>query len=228
MLKLRNVVLGAAVAATFGMVGATQAALIEVTPVAVADVSSEFDTPQGAIHTIDGSGMSGAGPFATQTHSNGFPDGGGSEFFWHTSGSESPADVFITYDLGQEYDLDSALIWNFNAVFTGGSETGRGYNQYDILVAGDGATPTNLGDFTEIVTDGNLAQGGGTTTEPAQSVNLAGLANGVRYVRIGADSNFGTAGPYTGLSEVRFLAIPEPASIALLGLGGLLMLRRRK
>ena len=35
-----------------------------------------------------------------------------------------------------------------------------------------------------------------------QAFNLSGLANGVRFIRLDADSNFGSS--YTGLSEVRF------------------------
>ncbi|XAM00103.1 discoidin domain-containing protein [Phycisphaeraceae bacterium D3-23] len=190
----------------------------------VADVSSEFSALQGADNTVNGSGLdtSNANPLLW-THDNGFPDGGGSGFFWHSiihDNTNSADDVFITYDLGSVVDLNSVLIWNFNAVFTGGDETLRSFNQYDLSVSADNVT------FTEIVTDGTLNQAGGTTTEGVQVVNVAGSANGVRYVRIDADSNFG--GVVTGLSEVRFDVVPEPGSLALLGLGGLALLRRRR
>lgn len=190
----------------------------------VADVSSEFAAAQGAVHTVDGSGLdtSNANPLLW-THDNGFPNGGGSEFFWHSiihDATNSADDVFITYDLGAVFDVNSVLVWNFNAVFSGGDETNRGFNQYDLSVSADNVT------FTEIVTDGTLNQAGGTTAESVQTINVAGSANGVRYIRIDADSNFG--GVVTGLSEVRFDVVPEPGSLALLGMGGLALLRRRR
>ncbi len=199
------------------------AAIVSAT---VADVSSEFgplDDLQDAIRTVDGSGLDDSDPNPLNwTHGNGFPDGGGAGLAWHSDGVESPADVFITYDLGGVFDLNAVLVWNFNNAFSGGPETGRGFNQYDLLVSSDNVN------FTQIVTDGNLLEASGTDAETAQVINVAGNANGVRYVRIEADSNFGTAGPWTGLSEVRFDVVPEPGSLALLALGGLTLLRRRR
>ncbi len=89
------------------------------------------------------------------------------------------------------------LVWQFNAVFNGGNETDRGVKQYDLFV-GSTTNPT-----TQIITDAQLSQAGGTDAEPVQRISLSGLARNVQFVRMKIDSNYG--GPVVGLSEVRFL-----------------------
>ncbi len=194
-----------------------------VSGVTVVEVSSHQDPSLMAPdNIIDGSGLSTLGPIDQRTHSNGFPWGGGSNIFWHSCEHEgqscglgtdygdpdlTPDDVFITLDLNGTYDIDHMLVWNFNAVWSGGDETDRGIQQYDLLVAPDGVDPTVPANFTPIVTDGLLLQAGGDA-EPAQFVPLSVLQ--VRYVRIEADSNFG--GTVTGLSEVRFMTVFEDCS----------------
>ena len=50
-----------------------------------------------------------------------------------------------------------------------------------------------------------------------------------RWVKFHATTNYGAQGNLVGLSEVRFHAlVPEPASLTLLSVGGLLILRRRQ
>ncbi|XAL99962.1 PEP-CTERM sorting domain-containing protein [Phycisphaeraceae bacterium D3-23] len=190
---------------------------------ATIEAASSFDGPdRSPDHTIDGTGLDTSDPNPLNwTHDTGFPAGGGSGFFWHDAVGSVPDDASITFNLGSIVDLNAVLIWNFNATFSGGPETDRGFNQYDMFVSSDNVT------YTQIVTDGTLAQASGTTSETAQVVNVAGLANGIQYVRLEADTNHGSAS-HTGLSEVRFDVVPEPGSLALLGLGGLALLRRRR
>lgn len=97
-------------------------------------------------------------------------------------------------------------------------------NQYDILVSSDG---TN---FTEVLSNQTLTVSPNTgVAVSAQQVAL--VQSGISHVRFHIDSNHGDVN-VVGLSEVKFngtAAVPEPSSSALLGLGGLaLMLRRRK
>ncbi|MEQ1828577.1 MAG: LamG-like jellyroll fold domain-containing protein, partial [Pirellula sp.] len=153
-----------------------------------------------ASNTRNGSGLTIRTPIENSTHTNGFPAGGGSNTFWHT-GTGVDGNTFIEWDLGANFELSEMLVWQFNAVFTGGDETNRGVKQYD-LFAGSSPNPT-----TQIITDAQLSKAGGTDAEPAQRISLNGLAEGVRYVRMKIDSNYG--GPFAGLSEVRFLGKPN-------------------
>ncbi len=154
------------------------------------------------INTINGSGLSIGSPFDKSTHTNGFPNGGGSFTFWQslappTTGSP----VTIEFDLGANFDLSSMLVWQYNGAGLGFDELNLGVRQYDLFV---GAAPVPT---SQVITDAILAKAGGTAAEPAQSISLSGLANSVRYVRMSIDSNYG--GPRVGLSEVRFVGSPN-------------------
>ncbi len=159
----------------------------------------------------------------TATHG---ASGGGSLFAqWHNNGTTTG---WVMFDLGAAFNLSQVHIWNGNQL----SVLGRGVQQFDILTSntpGDyAAGQENSVSWTEVLTDGILTQGTGSSTLPADSFSLGGV--NARYVQIRIDSNYGDAGGYTGLSEVRLsTVIPEP-SAALLGTVaafGLLLRRRR-
>ncbi len=171
-----------------------------ITPVSA--VAQELNPSfTSANNTFNGSGLTVRTPIENSTHSNGFPNGGGSNFFWHTASSPATNDLSIEFDLGASFDLSEMLVWQFNAVFTGGDETNRGVKQYDLFV---GSTPSPT---TRIISDAQLAKATGTDAEPSQKISLAGLAKNVRFVRMKIDSNYG--GPFVGLSEVRFVGTPN-------------------
>ena len=182
--------------------GLSSAKAVEISGVSIADVSSQYGPasgPSGATHTINGNGLSTEPIITDRTHSNGYPQGGGSGFFWLTVASPA-ADAFITFDLGNTYNVDTLHIWNFNAAYSGGDESDRGFRQFDISAG------STLGSLNEIVSDALLTQAVNPSRAPfstgVQTFDLSGLANDVRYIRLDADSNFGSL--YTGLSEVRF------------------------
>jgi len=58
------------------------------------------------------------------------------------------------------------------------------------------------------------------------TVNFSAVSN-VRYIKLSDIRNGGDAN-YLAFSEIRFNQIPEPSSLALLGLGSLLIARRRR
>jgi len=132
---------------------------------------------------------------------------------WTTEGNTgTPADLnpFITYDLGEVYNLQTTRIWNYN------ESSNPEFGPLSILLStsADGKNFTRFGII-------NPAEAGGTTTEPAQDF-VTDVA-GVRYVEMQILTNWdsppaifwssitGTNQPgadgraLTGLSKVRFV-----------------------
>lgn len=123
----------------------------------------------------------------------------------------------ITYDLGAVTEVGQMQVWNYNEV-TNGLIT-RGAREVDIY------TSDNNVDFTLLNTV-EFDQATGTSDEDFSQ--LIDLNTTTRYIKLDVQTNWG-ASTYTGLSEVKFFApIPEPSSLAVLGLGGLLVARRRR
>ena len=77
----------------------------------------------------------------------------------------------------------------------------------------------------ELLTDNYEIFGGNANSSPAQEFSLGSAITG-RYVQLSITDNWG--GPTVTLGEVRLVsAIPEPATVCLLGLGGLSLIRRK-
>jgi hypothetical protein len=147
-------------------------------------------------------------------------------------GGGNVQDEYITLDLGDFYDLTDLHVWQFTRNSTG-NDANRSVKIFDVLVSTDGVF------FTEVLSDLSLtkaidvapANGLPDGGEPVQSFSL--VQSNVRYVQLGVDltyENNGTKDWQGGFGEVRFegTLVPEPASMALIGLGGLLMARRRR
>jgi len=129
----------------------------------------------------------------------------------------------VTFDLGASYELNAALIWQYNATCCG---LERGVRNFDISVSADNVTFTPAG-------SGSLTESPGGAI-PAQTVWFSGTG---RYVRFSVASNWGDS-EFTGLSEVKFLSgeLPEPVPALspaaasglalLLALAALALLRR--
>ena len=210
--------------------GTSQAATI--TGVTIEDVSSQLGGgfQRLAINTVNGSGFdevlgthvtspgdAGLGQDPSMWLSNG-TFGGGTDPLPVNPGDPTP---FITFDLEGNFDLNSVTIWNYNGV----NETARGSNEVEILIASsEGGAFTSLGNFflTEAPGVDNVNFG--------QTIDLSIIAgtDNARLVRFNVLSNHNGDNNFVGLSEVRFDGVPEPGSLALLGLGGLMVLRRRR
>lgn len=130
----------------------------------------------------------------------------------------------ITHDFGSVVALDTLHLWNWNR-FQDGSDNDRGVNGFTVAISDDNTSFTDVGTFGATME----AAGASGGTISAQSFGLGD--QNAQYVRITVNTNHGNAG-FVGIEELHYenvTPIPEPSSTALLGLGGLaLILRRRK
>jgi hypothetical protein len=117
----------------------------------------------------------------------------------------------VEFDLGAVMDIDRIALWN---------EESAGISQLDILVSADG-----IG-FTEVVSDFVPLDNPADTEYPAEVIGLGGTFN-IQYLRIDMNA---CPNPWCSIGEVAFSMVPEPTTLALLGLGlaGIGLSRRRR
>lgn len=193
---------------------ASQSQAATIVGVTIEDVSSEFFSGnRPAENVINGNGFTEVTGFHSAAN--------GDNINWiNDLDSGLPT---ITFDLGDNYDLNSVKIWNWNTSTT----LTAGVNGFTISVAdSEGGTFSSLGSF-------NLAQAPGVeTTDFGEVISLSSLADtdDVRLVRFEVTSNHGFDFTLAGLSEVRFdgEAIPEPSSALFLSLASFGLLARRR
>ena len=196
--------------AGIALAGSAHAAVI-ITPIS-GTVNVQLDGAYGIENTIDGSGLSGggtSGDILSETHSR---DSTGSGNAW-LENSATP--TVMTFDLGGTFTVESVHLWNY--VHSNGSQWGVA--TVDISFSTDGGSNY-----------GNLIDDLGVFTQPgdpiaAQTIGFSAVS-GVTHIKLDGITGHSSL---TGISEIRFgEAIPEPSSLALLGLGGLALLRRRR
>mgnify|MGYP001588769225 CR=1 FL=1 len=200
-------------AGLFATATALPAAMTIITGVTVEGFDSERSNRQ-VEDTINGNGFD---------EVNGYHENGNGDNVMYHQDINNTLPNFVIYDLEANYDLASLKVWNYNDAVN----LGIGAKDVTISVASsDGATYP--GAFTDIWT-GQFDQAPGSATVDFGQVIDLNTAD-VRLVRFDITSNYGftAAGGLTGFSEVRFTAAPEPSSTALLGLGGLALMLRRK
>ena len=202
--KMKTTMSLAAAMGTLALATSANAALTLITPTSV--VASSTSGGNDAINTINSSGLN--SPFdETATHDTGS--------YWQ--GNSPGVGTTITFNLGSEYDLAGTWIWNYNH-----SSSTRGMSAFEIYVGGSGDSAASTlvkGDALINLYSQNA------DAKPAEFEAFA--ASNVQYVRFVSKAT--GANDRIGLGEVRFEAVPEPSTTALLGLGGLaLILRRRK
>jgi hypothetical protein len=184
-----------------------------LTPVGA--TASSFFAPddRNPAHTIDGSGFAPG----TADHSN----APGGNMWLATPDDPNPT---ITWDLGSSQPLEGIRLWNYNE--NSGNPNlflKRGVNTARVQVSDDPnfATFTDLGVMTfQQASGGNLYSG--------TDYDIA-LTSG-RFVRFTDILSFDEldADDFVGISEIRFITVPEPAALSTLALAGLGLLARRR
>ncbi len=188
-------------------------------PTTIDEVSSNlFGFNRGAGYLVNHAGMGG------KVHSRA-PDG----MMWLNQGSfpnvppeQFDLDPFIVFDVGAEKLLDRMVIWNYNEALPGRDDLlVRGIKTADILVAGEDKV------FTTLITGQELTIAPGTDdVDFGQIIDLTGTT--ARYIKLENLVNHGAGNDFMGLSEVQIYEVPEPSSWALLTLGALALLARRR
>lgn len=121
----------------------------------------------------------------------------------------------LTFDLGGTYDVAAVHIWPYIR-----PERNRGLESFDLSFSSDG---TN---FSGTINVSGWTIGNSSGTMPVQTQTF-GNVSGVTHLRMTNLTTFGSTS-YIALSEIRFGMIPEPSVFLLSGLGGLLLLSRRR
>ena len=167
---------------------------------------------------INGSGMSGAGDILTQTHAT--SSGTTANPHWLGSIGGLNGNSPLIFDLGGTFQVDGVHIWQYTDVSSSPVFNNFGTSAFTISFSTDnGATYGNAISLTGFTLGSEGPESVQTRTFAAQS--------GVTNIKF--DGFVAFAGqPNAGFGEVRFNEVPEPGSLALLGLGGLMMARRRR
>jgi hypothetical protein len=177
------------------------------------------------MNAVNGSGLDAVGP-----------DGVHAPGTWTSfnCGSVTPgSDVILDIDLGAVYELSDMYVWNYNGNAPDWPhEADGGWYDCKIEYSVDGVSYAYLSDNILPVNWPGDPEYGVWPFHKQATIDLAGIT--AQYIRLTNTQNWATAAETGGnqnyriLSEVEFEIVPEPASLMLLGLGSLALIRKRR
>ncbi len=212
-------------AATLISVQLVSAAVINI-PAGNVTASSEIGAPfnRQDDFIVDGSGLTGL------QHNNTVEPN-----MWLSTGTSFGGidpDPSMLFDLGAVYTINSFQVWNYNEVVPGSgiNLTNRGVNGVTVNFGATAALGSTVAGIT------NFAQADGTATYAGEVFDNTDFTPfNARFIQFDIASgvgvgNHGDGNTFYGLSEVQFdgVLVPEPGSAALLGLGAIALLFRRR
>jgi hypothetical protein len=198
---------------------AAQAALIT----GMTTTSSAYEGTRSPDQLTDGSGMS--GDLVTPGAALHTPDDKNTTM-WLSS--VSTANTWVKVDLGSSYTVDDMYVWNFQESSTDGARQVLTYKVYystnEAAVGGDwGSWMWNeyAGPAQSLTTN--------ATTSPFAKNGTVDMGDVTARV-IGLEFLTVDVGGNPGLSELQFdgTLVPEPATMSLLAIGGIALIRRRR
>lgn len=187
-----------------------------------ATASSRLGSTNDAWETVGRTGVSVVG--GVDVHNNSYID------MWVTANYDGGN--WIAWEFDKAYNITTVNVWNYNQP----GYQGRGMRHIKIETSLNGSTWTTLSADTELKSargDNNMVAGNSLSFGDVSAKyvrftahTLVGSISGGDYSSL--SGNWGQDIARVGLSEVQFIATPEPATLALLGFGALSLIRRKK
>ena len=188
---------------------------------ATASLSTESTYPDCTIDKIiDQSGLnttfiSGVTNYATYMASNPTHNPSYKADCYNSENDDFGNGLVINLDLGGVFELEHMIVWNGNV---NGANSDSGIKDVVVTVSENSDYSNPTASFKSVIAEAG--------SPIAPFVVDFGTAVSAQYVKIDVYSNYGNAGHFC-VSEVAFDVVPEPLSIALMGLGGWIVARKR-